>query len=125
MVNAIQETKSAGKSAVSNKEETLVVLSPKHQKSVKALREAHDLEKQVNEMISVARSEILSALPEGVDVVGTDARGKRLVKIQMIYPKSVKVDNKALIDFLGRKHPEILEMFVLPPSEPSQRVYTL
>jgi cellobiose-specific phosphotransferase system component IIA len=125
MVNATKATKSAGKSAVSNKEETLVVLSPKIQKSVKALREAHDLEKQVDEMISVARSAILEAVPEGTDVIGTDAKGKRLVKVQIIYPKSVKVDTKALTDFLGRNHPEILEMFVLPPNDPSQRVYTL
>ena len=135
MVNTTKATKATpatkavakpeAKKTVSTKEETLVVLSPKIQKSVKALREAHDLEKQVAEMISVARSTILDFVPEGIDVIGTDAKGKRLVKIQIVYPKSVKVDTKGLTDYLGQNHPEILDMFVLPPNDPSQRVYTL
>lgn len=122
MANAVKTTKSE---VAVKAEETLVVLSPKTQRSVKALREAHNLEKVVKEQISVARTSILETLGEGVDLVGVDAKGKRLLRLKVVHSSSPRIDNKGLVDYLTKNNPEILEMFILPDSEPTTRVLTL
>ena len=106
-------------------EETLVVISPKTQKAVKALAQAHNVEKQIDAEIKNAREIILSDLDFGVSVIGTDARGKRLVKVQVVNPTSPKYDAKAMLDFITKNHPEMLDSFLLPAGNPTIRVLTL
>lgn len=107
------------------KEETLVRLTPKAQKAVKALAQAHAVEKTIDEQIKVARQTILDEVDYTTTIVGTDAKGKRLVKVQIIEPKSPKYDTTALVAHLAKTNPELLEMFALPLGEPTKRVLTL
>jgi hypothetical protein len=106
-------------------EETLVVITPKAQKAVKALAQAHLLEKEIDANIKSAREIVLSELDFGVTVIGTDARGKRLVKVRFDNPTSPKYDAKAMLDFITKNHPEMLATFLLPPSKVSPKVLTL
>lgn len=110
---------------VATKEETLVRLSPKAQKAVKALAQAHAVEKTIDEQVKVARQIILDEVDYTTTIVGTDAKGKRLVKVQIIEPKSPKYDTTSLVAHLAKTNPELLEMFVLPLGEPTKRVLTL
>lgn len=107
------------------KEETLVRLTPKAQKAVKALAQAHAVEKTIDEQIKVARQTILDEVDFTTTIVGTDAKGKRLVKVQIIEPKSPKYDTTSLVAHLAKTNPELLEMFALPLGEPTKRVLTL
>jgi hypothetical protein len=106
-------------------EETLVVISPKVQKAVKALAQAHAVEKEVKAEVAQAREIVLSELDFGVTVIGTDARGKRLVKVQIVNSASPKYDAKAMLDFITTNHPEMLSTFLLPAGEPVKKVLTL
>lgn len=106
-------------------EETLVVIPPRVQKAVKALAQAHAVEKQVALEVKTARQIVLDELDFPVSVIGTDARGKRLVKVQVIEPTSPKYDAKAMLDFITKNHPEMLATFLLPPAEPTKKVLTL
>ncbi len=107
------------------KEETLVRLTPKAQKAVKALAQAHTIEKEIAEQVKSARQVILDEVDFTTTTIGTDAKGKRLVKVQIIEPKSPKYDTTALVAYLAKTNPELLEMFALPMGEPTKRVLTL
>jgi len=106
-------------------EETLVVIPPKVQRAVKALAQAHTVEKQVKSEIAQAREVVLTELDFGVTVIGTDAKGKRLVKVQVVNATSPKYDAKAMLDFITENHPEMLSTFLLPAGEPVKKVLTL
>lgn len=108
-----------------SKVENLVRLTPKAQKAVKALAQAHAVEKTIDEQIATARKVILDEVDFDTTTIGTDAKGKRLVKVQVIEPKSPKYDTSALVEHLRKTNPELLELFVLPMGDPSKRVLTL
>jgi hypothetical protein len=110
---------------VASKEETLVRLTPKAQKAIKSLAQAHAVEKTIDEQIKVARQTILDEIDYPTTIIGTDAKGKRLVKVQVIEPKSPKYDTTSLVAHLAKTNPELLEMFALPLGEPTKRVLTL
>lgn len=107
------------------KVENLVRLTPKAQKAVKALAQAHAIEKEIAEQVKSARQVILDEVDFTTTTIGTDAKGKRLVKVQVIEPKSGKFDTTALVAHLATTNPELLEMFALPQGEPTKRVLTL
>lgn len=107
------------------KVENLVRLTPKAQKAVKALAQAHAVEKEIAEQVKSARQVILDEVDFTTTTIGTDAKGKRLVKVQVIEPKAGKFDTTALVAHLATTNPELLEMFALPQSEPTKRVLTL
>lgn len=106
-------------------EETLVVVPPRVQKAIKSLAQAHTVEKQIDTQIKKARQIVLDELDFGITVVGTDAKGKRLVKVLVVEPTSPKYDTKAMVDFITKNHPEMLATFLLPPAEPTKKVLTL
>jgi transposase len=69
-----------------------VVLKPALQKQVKELRAGRELGKQAKEMSDNARQVLLQALGQiDADLVGTDAKGKRLIAVKVI-PSSEKID---------------------------------
>lgn len=107
-------------------EETLVVVPPRVQKAIKALAQAHTVEKQIDADIKATRQIILDELDFGVTVIGTDAKGKRLVKVRYDEPSDTpKYDAKAMVAFITTNHPEMLDTFLLPPSKVSPKVLTL
>ncbi len=108
-----------------SKDEVLVRLTPKVQKAVKALAQAHAVEKTIDAQIAEARDVILNAIDLPTTAIGTDARGKRLVKVLVIEQKSTKYDTSALVKHLEKTNPELLGMFALPKGDPSKRVLTL
>jgi hypothetical protein len=86
----------------------LVVLTPVIQKRVNALREGRNLSKQGKEMSESARTEILNFLQNPTtDLIGTDAKGKRLVSIKM-------VDSPERMDWerLERENPELYNLVI-------------
>ena len=117
--------KATTSTTTASKVENLVRLSPKAQKAVKALAQAHAVEKTIDEQIDNARKVILDEVAYDITTIGTDAKGKRLVKVQVIEPKSPKYDTSALVEHLRKTNPELLELFVLPMGDPSKRVLTL
>lgn len=124
MGNATSTT-STTSTTTASKDEVLVRLTPKVQKAVKALAQAHAVEKTIDAQIAQAREVILSAIDLPTTAIGTDARGKRLVKVQVIEPKTTKYDTSALVKHLEKTNPELLEMFALPLGDPTKRVLTL
>lgn len=103
-----------------------VRLSAKGQKAVRELRDAHNLEKQVAEIVKASREAILSELGFEQTKFGTDAKGKRLVKIHLITPKDPTRYNTAeLVAFLAKTQPEVLEMFRAEDAKATPRVLTL
>lgn len=103
-----------------------VKLSAKAQKAVRELRDAHNLEKQIDAIIKVSRDAIFAELGKTEDKFGVDAKGKRLVKIKMAYPTNpVRYNTSDLIDYLAKHHPEVLVMFRTADAEPTPRVLTL
>jgi hypothetical protein len=103
-----------------------VRLSAKGQKAVRELRDAHNLEKQVAEIVKASREAILAELGFEQTKFGTDAKGKRLVKIHLITPKDPTRYNTAeLVAFLAKTQPEVLEMFRSEDAKPTPRVLTL
>jgi hypothetical protein len=103
-----------------------VRLSAKGQKAVRELRDAHNLEKQVAEIVKANREAILAELGDDQTKFGTDAKGKRLVKIHLITPKDpTRYDTAELVKFLARTQPEILAMFRAEDAKPTPRVLTL
>ena len=117
--------KATTSTTTASKVENLVRLSPKAQKAVKALAQAHAVEKTIDEQIDNARKVILDEVAYDITTIGTDAKGKRLVKVQVIEPKSPKYDTSALVEHLRKTNPELLEMFALPMVDPSKRVLTI
>lgn len=72
-------------SITSTTESNLVVLTPAIQKQVKALREARNIAKQSKAQGDTARDAILEFVGEtSTTLVGTDARGKRLISIKLV-----------------------------------------
>lgn len=87
---------------------TLVVLPPVIQKRVNALREGRNLSKQGKETSDLARNQILEFLDNPTtDLIGTDAKGKRLVSIKM-------VDSPERMDWtrLEQENPELYNLVV-------------
>ena len=103
-----------------------VRLSAKGQKAVRELRDAHNLEKQVAEVVKASREIILDELGNDQTKFGTNAKGQRLVKIQLVQPKDPARYNTAeLVAFLAKTQPEILAMFKAEDAKPTTRVLTL
>lgn len=122
-------TKTAGKTAkvvLTTTNEPEVRLSAKGQKAVRELRDAHNLEKQVAEIVKASREAILNELGSEQTKFGTDAKGKRLVKIHLITPKDpTRYDTAELVAFLAKTQPEVLAMFRAEDAKPTPRVLTL
>ena len=119
-------TKSKGQVILTPTAEPEVRLSAKAQKAVRELRDAHNLEKQVAEIVKANREFILAELGSEQTKFGTDAKGKRLVKIHLITPKDPTRYNTAeLVAFLAKTQPEVLEMFRAEDAKPTPRVLTL
>lgn len=103
-----------------------VRLSAKGQKAVRELRDAHNLEKQVAEVVKASREIILDELGNEQTKFGTNAKGQRLVKIHLVQPKDPARYNTAeLVAFLAKTQPEILAMFKAEDAKPTTRVLTL
>ena len=117
--------KATTSTTTATKDEVLVRLSPKAQKAVKALAQAHAVEKTIDKQIADARAIILDAIDLPTTAIGVDAKGKRLVKVLVIEPKSQKYDTTSLVEHLRKTNPELLEMFALPMGDPSKRVLTI
>lgn len=79
-------TKEVAKATItSTTQDNLVVLTPAIQRQVKLLREARNIAKQAKLTGDTARDEILNFVGEtSVSLIGTDAKGKRLVSIKVI-----------------------------------------
>jgi hypothetical protein len=91
---------------ISTSDVTSVVLKPVLQKQVKALRDSRDLGKQAKEMSDTARKNLLDALGTiTTDLVGTDAKGKRLIVVKVI-PSSEKID----FERMAKENPELFEL---------------
>lgn len=91
---------------ISTTDVSSVVLKPALQKQVKALRDGRDLGKQAKEMSDTARKNLLDALGTiTTDLVGTDAKGKRLIAVKVI-PSSEKID----FERLAIENPELWEL---------------
>jgi hypothetical protein len=118
--------KTATKSEVLTTAEVEVRISPKVQKAVKALVLAHEQEKVVDAAIKVSREAILAELGNDQTKFGVDARGKRLVKVQLVMPKdATRYDTAELVKFLAKTQPEILAMFRAEDAKATTRVLTL
>jgi hypothetical protein len=103
-----------------------VKLSAKGQKAVRELRDAHNLEKQVAEVVKASRDTILAELGNEQTKFGTNAKGQRLVKIQLVLPKDpTRYDTAELVKFLAKTQPEILAMFKAEDAKPITKVLTL
>lgn len=82
-------TKVAKATITSTTQDNLVVLTPKIQKQVKVLREARNIIKQAKPMEEVSRKAILDFVGNITkNIVGTDARGTRLIKVSVIESSS-------------------------------------
>jgi hypothetical protein len=111
---------------VATKSEAEVRISPKTQKAVKALASAHEQEKVVKAIVEENRQIILAELGNDTTKFGVDARGKRLVKIQLVVPKDpTRYDTAELVKFLAKTQPEVLEMFRAEDAKATTRVLTL
>lgn len=93
-------------SITSTTEDNLVVLTPAIQKQVKVLREARDIAKQAKATGDTARDVILEFVGEtNTTLVGTDAKGKRLISVKVI-------ESSASFDWarLEIQQPELFKM---------------
>lgn len=78
-------TKVAKATITSTTQDNNVVLPPKIQAQVKALRESRNITKQAKELGDSARKGILDFLGDiTANLVGTDAKGKRLISVKVI-----------------------------------------
>lgn len=103
---AVKATKAVSTTTISVSEPKVVVLTPATQKQVKNLREGRDLSKQAKEMSDNARQTILETLGQITsDLVGTDAKGKRLISIKVI-PSSEKID----FEQMKLENPELYQL---------------
>lgn len=102
---AVKATK-ATTTTISVSEPKVVILTPATQKQVKNLREGRDLGKQAKEMSDKARQTILETLGQiSSDLVGTDAKGKRIIAIKVI-PSSERID----FEQMKLENPELYEL---------------
>jgi hypothetical protein len=126
MATTKSNTTTKGQVILTPTTEPEVRLSAKGQKAVRELRDAHNLEKQVAEIVKASRDVILNELGNEQTKFGTDAKGKRLVKIHLITPKDPTRYNTAeLVAFLAKTQPEVLEMFRAEDAKATTRVLTL
>ena len=119
-------TQVAQTTITSTTQDNLVVLTPKIQAKVKALREARNIAKQAKAAGDIARDEILNFVGEtSVSLIGTDAKGKRLVSIKVIQsPESF--DWKALKEKDPALHELVAKYKIAKGAgEPTLRVDTL
>lgn len=114
-------------SITSTTEDNLVVLTPAIQKQVKALREARNVAKQAKALGDTARDSILEFVGNTTtDLVGVDAKGKRLISVKLI-PSSETFDWARL----QLQQPELFEMlkkeYTIPrgAGTPTPRVDTI
>lgn len=99
-------TKNQSTTTISTSTPQVVVLKPALQKQVKELRAGRDLGKQAKEMSDNARKNLLDALGQiEADLVGTDAKGKRLIVVKVI-PSSEKID----FERMKVENPELYEL---------------
>ena len=99
-------TKNQSTTTISTSTPQVVVLKPALQKQVKNLRDGRDLGKQAKEMSENARQALLDALGSITsDLVGTDAKGKRLIAVKVI-PSSEKID----FERMAVENPELYEL---------------
>lgn len=99
-------TKNQSTTTISTSTPQVVVLKPALQKQVSNLRNGRDLGKQAKEMSDNARKTLLDALGEiASDLVGTDAKGKRLIAVKVI-PSSEKID----FERMAIENPELYEL---------------
>ena len=117
-------TKVAKATITSTTQDNLVVLAPKIQKQVKVLRESRNIIKQAKPMEETARKAILEFVGDITqNIVGTDARGTRLIKVSVI-------DSSSSFDWerLEKTQPELYSMlkkeYTIPrgAGEPTLRV---
>ena len=108
----------------STTQDNAVVLTPAIQKQVKVLREARNVAKQAKELGDTARTAVLDFVGETeVNLVGTDAKGKRLISVKVI-PSTESFDWERLM----RDQPELYTMlkseYVIPKGQgtPTLRV---
>ena len=126
MATTKSNTTTKGQVILTPTTEPEVRLSAKGQKAVRELRDAHNLEKQVAEIVKASREAILNELGNEQTKFGTDAKGKRLVKIHLITPKDpTRYDTAELVKFLAKTQPEILAMFRAEDAKATTRVLTL
>lgn len=119
-------TQVAQTTITSTTQDNLVVLTPKVQAKVKALREARNIAKQAKAAGDIARDEILNFVGEtSVSLIGTDAKGKRLVSIKVVQsPESF--DWKALKENDPELHELVAKYKIAKGAgEPTLRVDTL
>jgi hypothetical protein len=79
-------TKEVAKATItSTTQDNLLVLAPKIQAQVKVLREARNIAKQAKATGDKSRDVILDFVgATSVEVIGTDAKGKRLISVKVI-----------------------------------------
>lgn len=76
----------------STTQDNTIVLTPKIQAKVKALRESRNLAKQAKALGDSARTDILDFVGDTLtNLVGVDAKGKRLISVKVI-PTSESFD---------------------------------
>lgn len=91
---------------ISTSNPEVVVLKPAIQKQVNQLRAGRDLAKQAKEMSDNAREVILNAIGSITsNLIGTDAKGKRLVSIKLI-ESSEKID----FERMEKENPELYSL---------------
>ena len=100
------KSQEAKATTISTSTPQVVVLKPALQKQVKNLRDGRDLGKQAKEMSDNARKNLFDALGKiTADLVGTDAKGKRLIAVKVI-PSSEKID----FERMAVENPELYEL---------------
>jgi hypothetical protein len=88
--------------------DNLVVLPPKVQRLLTALREGRNLASQAKEMSDTSRDAILAFLGSvTADLIGVDAKGKRLLSVKL-----VKSSRKFDLDALEKEQPEMYASLV-------------
>lgn len=123
-------TKSNKSTKVLSISEATKVLTPAVQRQLKSLRTSRDLEKEAKSQAETARKAILDFFGElTTDIVGTDAKGKRLVSVKVI-----KSSEKIEWELLEQTNPELytsirsmLADYIIPKGEgkPTIRVDVL
>jgi hypothetical protein len=102
----------------------LVRLTPAVQRQVSILRENRNLAKQAKELGDTARDFVLDFLGSiTANLVGTDAKGKRLISVKVI-PSSAKFDWEAFAKDQPELHDTLVKQYTLPKGagEPTIRV---
>ena len=95
-----------------------VVLTPALQRQVKVLRDGRNLAKQAKEMSEPARLALLDFIGKvTTNLVGTDAKGKHLIKVSVI-ETSAKTDWEVIAQEFAKVDPELFEALVKQHTTP-------